>query len=91
MQYFWLLDKKIQKLFSFQHHPGFEYLTDYPSKSHPGNHHQAVRSSYLHMSNSPRYPMCAAKDSIQQGFVDQSKPIYYSIGVLSLTYYAYLA
>ncbi len=42
MRYFWLLDGKVQQLFSFQYHPGFENLADYPSKSRPGTHHQAV-------------------------------------------------
>ena len=78
MRYFWLLDGKVQKLFSFQYHPGFENLADYPSKSHPGTHHQAVRNFYLHMPNSPRILERAAKPSKRRGCVDQGKPTYYS-------------
>jgi hypothetical protein len=32
MRYFWLLDGKAQKQFSFKHQPGEEILVDYPSK-----------------------------------------------------------
>ena len=78
MRYFWLLDGKVQKLFSFQYHPGFENLADYPSKSHPGTHHQAVRNFYLHMPNSPRFLERAAKPSKRRGCVVQGKPTYYS-------------
>jgi hypothetical protein len=78
MRYFWLLDGKIQKLFSFQYHPGFENLADYPSKNHPGTHHQAVRNYYLHTPNSPRFLERAAKPSKRRGCVDQGKPTYYS-------------
>ena len=78
MRYFWLLDGKIQKLFDFQYHPGFENLADYPSKSHPGSHHQSVRPFYLHMPNSPRFLARAAKPSKWRGCVDLGKPTYYS-------------
>eukprot|EP00804_Cyclotella_cryptica_P019676 CCRYP_016442-RA/>CCRYP_016442-RA protein AED:0.39 eAED:0.39 QI:0/0/0/1/1/0.5/2/0/309 len=71
VRYFWLLDGKIQKLFSFQYHPGFENLADYPSKSHPGTHHQAVRNYYLHTPTSPRFLERAAKPSKRRGCVDQ--------------------
>jgi hypothetical protein len=47
MQYFWLLDGKIQQLFDFQYHPGLENLADYPSKHHSGRHHQEVRPYYV--------------------------------------------
>ena len=77
MRYFWLLDGKVQKLFSFQYHPGFENLADYPSKSHPGNHHLEVRPFYLHMLNSPRFLKRAARPSKRRGCVDQGKPTYY--------------
>ena len=78
MRYFWLLDGKVQKIFSFQYHPGFENLADYPSKSHPGNHHLEVRPFYLHMLNSPRFLKRAARPSKRRGCVDQGKPAYYS-------------
>ena len=78
MRYFWLLDGKVQQLFSFQYHPGFENLADYPSKSHPGTHHQAVRNYYLHTPTSPRFLERAAKPSKRRGCVDQGKPTYYS-------------
>ncbi|KAL7501838.1 hypothetical protein ACHAWX_000387 [Stephanocyclus meneghinianus] len=63
MHHFWLLDGEIKKLSSFQHHPGFENLADYPSKSHPGIHHQAIQPYYLDMPNSPIYLQRAAKPS----------------------------
>eukprot|EP00804_Cyclotella_cryptica_P027666 CCRYP_010273-RA/>CCRYP_010273-RA protein AED:0.51 eAED:0.57 QI:0/0/0/1/0/0/2/0/207 len=78
MRYFWLLDGKVQQLFDFEYHPGFENLADYPSKSHPGSHHQSVRPFYLHLPNSPRFLECAAKPSKRRGCVDQGKPTYCS-------------
>jgi hypothetical protein len=83
MCYFWLLDGKIQNLFSFRYHPGFENLADYPSKSHPGSHHQAVRPYYLHMPDSPRFLQRAAKPSSRRGCVHQGKPTYYSRHLIS--------
>jgi len=71
MRYFWLLDGHIQKLFNFQYHPGLENLADYPSKAHPGTHHQAVRPFYVHMPTSPRFLPRAAKPSVRRGCVKQ--------------------
>jgi hypothetical protein len=53
MQYFWLLDSKVQKLFLFHYQPGQENLGNYPSKHHSANIHQHVCPYYVHMNNSP--------------------------------------
>jgi hypothetical protein len=39
MQYFWLLDSEVQKLFRFHCQPGQENLGNYPSKHHYANIH----------------------------------------------------
>ena len=74
MRYFWLLDGHHQKIFSFQYHPGFENLGDYPSKGHTGGHHLHVRPFYVHMPTSPRFLPRAAKPSVRRGCVKQVGP-----------------
>ena len=71
MRYFWLLDGHNQKIFDFQYHPGFENLSDYPSKAHLGGHHLHVRPFYVHMPTSPRFLLRAAKPSVQRGCAKQ--------------------
>jgi hypothetical protein len=53
MRYFWVCDKVAQDAYNVKWHPGQENLANYQSKHHPGVHHQAVRSSYLHTQKSP--------------------------------------
>lgn len=77
MRYFWLLDGSVQKLFDFQYHPGLENLADYPSKHHTGSHHMEVRPYYVHMPNSPRYLVRAAKPSVRRGCVKSGKTTNY--------------
>jgi hypothetical protein len=67
MQYFWLLDGNVQKLFCFHHQPGQENLGNYPSKHHPANIHQHVCPYYVHMNNSPTLLPRTAKPSSWQG------------------------
>jgi hypothetical protein len=76
MRYFWLLDGKNQRLFSFQYHPGFENLADYPSKAHLGGHHLHVRPFYVHMPTSPQFLPRAAKPSVRRGCADKIEPAY---------------
>ena len=67
MRNFWLLDGKVQKLFSFYYQPCQENFGDYPSKHHPADIHQHVRPYYAHMNNSPTVLPRAAKPSSWQG------------------------
>jgi hypothetical protein len=53
MQYYWLLDAKVQKLIRFHYQLGQEKLGDYPSKYHSANIHQHVCQYNVHMNNSP--------------------------------------
>jgi hypothetical protein len=76
MRYFWLLDGSTQKLFNFKYHPWYENLADYPSKSHTGTHHLAVRPFYIHMPTSPHFLHCAAKLSVWQVCVNKLGPTY---------------
>jgi hypothetical protein len=70
MQYFWLLDGKVQKLFCLHYQPGQENLGDYPSKHHSANIHQHVHPYYVHMNNSPIVSPQAAKPRSWQGFAE---------------------
>jgi hypothetical protein len=77
MRYFWLLDREVQKLFSFKHHPGEEILADYPSKAHTAAYHRQVRPLFLHMKNSPRLLMRANKmPSERRGCVKKPEHTY---------------
>ena len=69
MRHFWVADKVAQNIFSFHWHPGQENLADYQSKHHSGAHHQAVRSWYLHETNSPLVLPRAQKPSTLKGCV----------------------
>ncbi len=70
MQYFWLLDSKVQKIFQFHYQPGQENLGDYPSKHHSADIHQHVRPYYVQMNNSPTILPRAARPSSWQGCVE---------------------
>ncbi len=67
MQYFWLLNGEVQKLFCFYYQPGQENLGDYPSNHHSADIHQHVRPYYVHMNNSPTVLPQAAKPSSWRG------------------------
>jgi hypothetical protein len=67
MQYFLLLDGKVQKLFCFHYQPGQENLGNYPSKHHSADIHQHVRPYYVHMNNSPTILPQAEKPSSWRG------------------------
>jgi hypothetical protein len=67
MQYFWLLDGEVQKLFCFYYQPGQKNLGNYPSKQHSADIHQHVCPCYVHMNNSPTVLPQAAKPSSWQG------------------------
>ena len=69
MRYFYLLDQQTQKYFKFYYQPGQENMADYPSKHHVAGIHQHVRPYYLHMPNSPRFLVRAAKPSARRGCV----------------------
>jgi hypothetical protein len=47
MQYFWLLDGEVQKLFQFHYQPGQENLGNYPSKHHSADIHQHIQPYYV--------------------------------------------
>jgi hypothetical protein len=66
MQYFWLLDGKVQNLFCFYYQPDQENLGDYPSKHCSADIHQHVRPYYVHMNYSPTVLPRAAKPSSWQ-------------------------
>ena len=51
MHLYWINDRTKQGQFSFFWRPGPENLGNYHSKHHPPEHHIAVRSKYLHVSN----------------------------------------
>ena len=70
MRYFWLLDQETQKYFKFCYQPGQENLADYPSKHHFAPIHSHARPYYLHMPNSPKYLVRAAKPSARRGCVE---------------------
>jgi hypothetical protein len=70
MQYFWLLDGKVHKLFRFHYQPGQENLGDYPSKHHSADIHQHVRPYYVQMNNLPTIHPEAARPSSQRGCVE---------------------
>ncbi len=72
MQYFWLLNSKVQKLFCFHYQPGKENLGDYPLKHHSANIHQHACPyyDYVRMNNSPTVLSQAAKPSSRQGCVE---------------------
>ena len=70
MQYFWLLDGEVQKLFQFHYQPGQENLGGYPSKHHSANIHQYFQPYYVQMSNLPTILPRAAKPSSWQGCVE---------------------
>ncbi len=69
MRYFWTCEKDAQKMYSFKWHPGMENLADYQSKHHPGAHHAAVWSYYLHEKNSPLELPRAIRPSTLKGCV----------------------
>ena len=77
MRYFWLLDQETQLYFKFYYHPGQESLADYPSKAHTGAIHTHVRPYYIHMNNSPRYLIRAAKPSSRRGCTEILGDPYY--------------
>ncbi len=54
-------------------YPGMENLADYQSKHHPGAHHTAVWSCYLHKKNSPLELPCAIRPSTLKGCVGTLK------------------
>ena len=47
MRFQWLKCRKAQRLFQFLWAKGSTNRADYPSKHHPGRHHQQVRPSYV--------------------------------------------
>jgi hypothetical protein len=69
MQFFWVGDKRVQKMYDITWHPGIENLVDYQSKHHIGLHHTAVRPYYLHQENSPRILPWATRHSTLKGCV----------------------
>jgi hypothetical protein len=70
MQYFWLLDSKVQKLFQFHYQPGQENLGGYPCKHYSANIHQYVQPNYVQMNNSPTILSRAATHSSWQGCIE---------------------
>jgi hypothetical protein len=70
MQYFWLLDGKVEKLFGFHYQPGQENLGNYPSKHHSADIHQHVQPYYMQMNNSPTILPRAARPSSWKGCVE---------------------
>ena len=48
MRFYWLKDRTEQGQFEVYWEPGKHNLADYPTKHHPGSHHQLVRSIYLY-------------------------------------------
>ena len=44
----WLKNRVARKQFTVNWEPGKHNLADYPSKHHPGSHHQKVRAIYLY-------------------------------------------
>ncbi len=67
MQYFWLLDSKVQKFFQFYYQPGEENVGNCPSKYHSPDTHQHVCPYFVHMNNFPTDLPWAAKPSSWQG------------------------
>ena len=51
IRFYWINDRIEQGQFRVFWRPGPENLGDYHSKHHPPEHHIAVRSKYLHVSN----------------------------------------
>jgi hypothetical protein len=65
-----------QDVYSFKWYPGQENLADYQSKHHPGAHHKAVRSYYLHEDNSPLELPRAQRPSTLKGCIGTLKDGY---------------
>jgi hypothetical protein len=69
MQYFWVCDKIAQDAYNVKWQPGQENLADYQSKHHPGAHHTAVQTWYLHEINLPLVLSRAVRPSTLKGCV----------------------
>ena len=69
-------ENEVQHVYSFKWYPGQENLADYQSKHHPGEHHSAVRSYYLHEENSPLVLPRAMRPSTLKGCVGTLKDGY---------------
>ena len=84
MKYFWLLDQKIQRLFKFCYHPGFENLGDLYTKAHTGKDTQHKRPFYVHTPKSPRYLTRSQLPHIRRGCVGTSRDSLSHIGTRKL-------
>ena len=77
-KYFWILDSKAQKQFTFHHHPGQENFGDCPSKAHTGPTHRHVRPWVIHMKNSPTELPRARMPSSRRGCAETLGDPYYA-------------
>ena len=84
MKYFWLLDQKIQKLFKFCYHPGFENLGDLYTKAYTSKDTQHKRPFYIHTPKSPRYLTRSQLPHIRRGCVGTSRDSLSHIGTRKL-------
>ena len=67
---------------------GLECLSEYPSKAHTGHTHDHVRPYYIHIKNSPRTMVRAAKPSSQRSCAEiQGDPYYKKIPLPRIHYY----
>jgi hypothetical protein len=73
MRYIWVGDKVSQNIYSLKWHLRQENLADYQSKHHPGVHHMAVWSYYLHENNSPLVLPHAMQPSTLKGVSEHIK------------------
>jgi len=53
MRFYWIRDRARQGQFVIRWKKGALNKADYFSKHHPGTHHQAIRSTYLHSPDNP--------------------------------------
>ena len=69
MRFYWVKDRVQQGQFEIYWAPGGENLADYFTKHHPPNHHQRMRSTYLHATTSPHL-IPISQDRILRGCVE---------------------
>jgi hypothetical protein len=69
MRYFWVCDKVAQDAYHVEWHPRPRKSRGFQSKYHPGVHHTAVCSWYLHTDNSPLVLPRAIRPSTLKGCV----------------------
>ena len=69
MRFFWMVDQGFLEAFGVQWQPGQKNLADYFTKHFAGQHHQIVRTWYLHGDSSPIYLPRAVASNALQGWV----------------------